>query len=153
MFNRPRKIQIFYTEQRPPSSYIPANRFANKNMNNLNRQQNFKKPVSTNKSIKPWPKLLKDDESISTKTFPKIKEKLNFSQNKKNNFARNKTSYFHNEDLIIDDLNNEDFITLQYLWNDLGITGEYQEQFTNYISSLKLEKKKKFNFIRKKFFD
>ena len=70
------------------------------------------------------------NKTISVNSLPKLDKIMN-NQNKGQFelFVRNKTSYFKNSDLKQDNSNDELFLEIELLWNELGITDEYQDQF------------------------
>ena len=106
----------------------------------------IKKYKSTNKniSLNSLPKL--DSYFTSTTNNP-------YSKSKKGQFelfVRNKTAYFKNSDLRQENLNNEEFGEIALLWEELGITDEYQDQFELYLSSIaNTEYKNRFLMIEK----
>ena len=77
------------------------------------------------------------NKTISVNSLPKLDKIMN-NQNKGQFelFVRNKTSYFKNSDLKQDNSNDELFLEIELLWNELGITDEYQDQFELYLGSI-----------------
>ena len=77
------------------------------------------------------------NKTISVNSLPKLDKIIN-NQNKGQFelFVRNKTSYFKNSDLKQDNSNDELFLEIELLWNELGITDEYQDQFELYLGSI-----------------
>ena len=147
MNNRPQILHMLYSDKKTKTSYsMSVDRSSNKNKNNPKPPLNLLKTISINKKItNNWSKFSKNPKNTIENIFPKIKDTLYNTQNKKDCFVKNKTSYYKNEDLEIDDLINEDYNELKLIWKDLGITDEYQEQFNNYINSLNEEKKARIN--------
>ena len=103
----------------------------------------IKKYKSTNKtiSVNSLPKI--DSYLVSNTIVPQtspIKGQLDL-------FVRNKTSYFKNSDLKEED---ELFSEIELLWDELGITDEYQDQFELYLGTIfNSEAKNKFLIIEK----
>ena len=65
-------------------------------------------------------------------------------------FVRNKTSYFKNSDLKDENINDEQFREIELLWDELGITDEYQDQFELYLGTItNIENRQKFLLIEK----
>ncbi len=65
-------------------------------------------------------------------------------------FVRNKTSYFKNRDLKDENINDEQFREIELLWDELGITDEYQDQFELYLGTItNIENRQKFLLIEK----
>ena len=103
---------------------------------------NLKKYKSTNKAI-------------SLNSLPNIEPYFvtnNINQNQKKGqfelFVRNKTSFYKNSDLRDD--NDEQFGEIELLWDELGITDEYQDQFEIYLNSMNnRETKNRFIMIEK----
>ncbi len=89
-----------------------------------------KKYKSTNKtiSVNSLPKI--DSNLISNTLVP---NKTTKSKGQFELFVRNKTSYFKNSDLQEE---NEIFSEIELLWDELGITDEYQDQFELYTGTI-----------------
>ena len=82
------------------------------------------------------------NKTISVNCLPKLDPYFitnNNSMNRKKGqfelFLRNKTSYFKNSDLQ-EKSNDEQLLEIELLWNELGITDEYQDQFELYLGSI-----------------
>ena len=90
----------------------------------------LKKYKSTNKtiSVNSLPKI--DSNLISNTLVP---NKTTKSKGQFELFVRNKTSYFKNSDLQEE---NEIFSEIELLWDELGITDEYQDQFELYTGTI-----------------
>jgi len=90
----------------------------------------LKKYKSTNKtiSVNSLPKI--DSYLISNTLVPPTTNK---NKGQFELFVRNKTSYFKNSDLQEE---NEIFSEIELLWDELGITDEYQDQFELYIGTI-----------------
>ena len=103
----------------------------------------IKKYKSTNKtiSVNSLPKI--DSYFVSNTIVPQtspIKGQLDL-------FVRNKTSYFKKSDLKEED---ELFSEIELLWDELGITDEYQDQFELYLGTIfNAEAKNKFLILEK----
>ena len=98
---------------------------------------------STNKtiSVNSLPKL-DSNFIINTNTINKNKGQFEL-------FVRNKTSYFKNSDLK-ENGNDEQFLEIELLWNELGITDEYQDQFELYFDSIDYSENKNIFLINEK---
>ena len=104
----------------------------------------LKKYKSTNKtiSVNSLPKI--DSYLISNTLVP---NNTNKNKGQFELFVRNKTSYFKNSDLQEE---NEIFSEIELLWDELGITDEYQDQFELYSGTiLNPETKNRFLSIEK----
>ena len=90
----------------------------------------LKKYKSTNKtiSVNSLPKI---DSYLISNTLVSNKNTKNKGQFEL--FVRNKTSYFKNSDLQEE---NEIFSEIELLWDELGITDEYQDQFELYAGTI-----------------
>ena len=90
----------------------------------------LKKYKSTNKtiSVNSLPKI--DSNLISNTLVP---NKTTKSKGQFELFVRNKTSYFKNSDLQEE---NEIFSEIELLWDELGITDEYQDQLELYAGTI-----------------
>ena len=108
----------------------------------------LKKYKSTNKtiSVNSLPKI--DSYFISNSFVPNTN--TNTNRGPFELFVRNKTSYFKNSDLKEENINDEEFVEIELLWDELGVTDEYQDQFEMYLNSINnLENKKNFLYIEK----
>ena len=90
----------------------------------------LKKYKSTNKTIS-LNNLPKIDTYLISTTINTTSNKGQFEL-----FVRNKTSYYKNSDLKIDNINDEQFVEIELLWDELCITDEYQDQFELYLSTI-----------------
>jgi hypothetical protein len=90
----------------------------------------LKKYKSTNKtiSVNSLPKI---DSYLISNTL--VSNKTNKNKGQFELFVRNKTSYFKNSDLQEE---NEIFSEIELLWDELGITDEYQDQFELYVGTI-----------------
>ena len=90
----------------------------------------LKKYKSTNKtiSVNSLPKI---DSYLISNTL--VSNKTNKNKGQFELFVRNKTSYFKNSDLQEE---NEIFSEIELLWDELGITDEYQDQFELYAGTI-----------------
>ena len=103
----------------------------------------IKKYKSSNKtiSVNSLPKL---DSYIVSNT---IVSQTSPNRGQLDLFVRNKTSYYQNSDLKEED---ELFSEIELLWDELGITDEYQDQFELYLGTIfNAEAKNKFLILEK----
>ena len=89
-----------------------------------------KKYKSTNKTIS-LNNLPKIDSFLISNTINTTSNKGQFEL-----FVRNKTSYYKNSDLKNENINDEQFGEIELLWDELGITDEYQDQFELYLGTI-----------------
>ncbi len=89
-----------------------------------------KKYKSTNKTIS-FNNLPKIDSFLISNTINTTSNKGQFEL-----FVRNKTSYYKNSDLKNENINDEQFGEIELLWDELGITDEYQDQFELYLGTI-----------------
>lgn len=122
------------------TKYPPSNKQLGETTKSYFGENELKKFKSTSKtiSVNSLPKI--DSYYTTNSFFPKT-NKGQFEL-----FVRNKTSF-----LKEDNLNDEEFCEIELLWDELGITDEYQDQFELYLDSINnYENKKKFLSIEKK---
>jgi hypothetical protein len=110
----------------------------------VNFGSDLKKYKSTNKafSLNSLPKL---DTYLISNTINATANKGPFEL-----FVRNKTSYHKNSDLKDDIINDEQFLEIELLWDELGISDEYQDQFELYLGTINnSESRQKFLMMEK----
>ena len=136
--NKPKgkKAQIF--------KYTPSRTTVGETLTNLG--SDLKKYKSTNKacSLNSLPKL---DTYLISNT---INATVTTNKGPFELFVRNKTSYYKNSDLKDDIINDEQFVEIELLWDELGISDEYQDQFELYLGTINnSESRQKFLMMEK----
>ena len=103
------------------------------------RGGDLKKHKSTNKaiSLNSLPNI--DSFSLSSQNTTKNKGQFEL-------FVRNKTAFFKNRDLNQEIIGDEQFGEIELLWDELGITDEYQDQFELYLGTINNPEDKR-NFL------
>ena len=100
-------------------------------------------------------KYKSNNKTLSVNSLPKIDSFFNSNTIMPNStsnkgqfelFVRNRTSYFKNSDLGEENINDEHFAEIELLWDELGITDEYQDQFELYLGTINNSERKK-NFL------
>ena len=95
-----------------------------------------KKKTFGSSNKKKSPKTKNQRNSNSSQQLSSVKKNHNFSEKFQINCqSQDKKENNNNE-------NEEEFSIIRSLWDDLGVNIEYQEEFKNYISELKLEEQK-----------
>ncbi len=106
----------------------------------LKKYKNTKKTISVNSLPKIDSYFLSNQNSLKTK-----KNKGQFEL-----FVRNKTAFFKNSDLNQENKNDEQFREIESLWDELGITSDYQDQFELYLDTINnIENKRRFLLYEK----
>ena len=99
----------------------------------MNSKNNSFKNYNSNKkshSNRPFSSL--------TRSSNQMNNQMNFNQNS-NNFPL----INNNININYENLNNDDeFSLIQNMWEDLGVTNEFQTQFIEYVQNLKNKKRK-----------
>jgi hypothetical protein len=126
---KPSKSQIIKINKIPKGNKVQKFKFTPAGGTSMKWGNDLKKYKSTSKtlSINNLPKI---DTCLISNTISENKKKGPFEL-----FVRNKTSYFNNSDLKYN-INDEQFGEIELLWEELGITDEYQDQFELYLSAM-----------------